>query len=92
MTTYKNTIKLFIQTMNVSIPYALLLLAENIFLFRLLQSFILADPSQAQLIYFISDLNYLCVTEFLFFVFIAYEFMRKSRSVGIDETLRDRAL
>ncbi len=91
MTTYKNTIKLFIQSISVSVPYAVLLLAENIFLFRLLRSFVLANPIEAQSIYFISDLNYLCVMGFLFFVFISYEFMRKGRSAGLDETLRERA-
>lgn len=91
MTTYKITIKLFIQSINVSVPYAVLLLAENVFLFRLLRSFVLADPVEAQSIYFISDLNYLCVMGFLFFVFISYEFMRKGRSAGMDETLRERA-
>lgn len=91
MTTYKNTIKLFIQSISVSVPYAVLLLAENIFLFRLLHSFVLADSIEAQSIYFISDLNYLCVMGFLFFVFISYEFMRKGRSAGLDETLRERA-
>lgn len=91
MTTYKNTIKLFIQSISVSVPYAILLLAENVFLFRLLRSFVLADPMEAQSIYFISDLNYLCVMGFLFFVFISYEFMRKGTSAGLDEALRERA-
>lgn len=91
MVTYKNTIKLFVQTLSVSVPYLLLLAAENVFLFRLLRSFVKADPMQAQPIYFISDLNYLCVMGVLFFVFITYEFMRKGRSAGIDESLRERA-
>lgn len=39
MITYKNTIRLFIRTMSVSIPYLLLLAAENVFLFRLLHAF-----------------------------------------------------
>lgn len=52
MTTYKNTIRLFIRTMSVSIPYLLLLAAENVFLFRLLHAFAGAAAEEVQAIYF----------------------------------------
>ncbi len=87
MRTYRNTIKLFLQTTSVRIPYFLLLLVENVFLFQLLRSFINADKSQAQPFYYINDLNLLCIVEFLFFVFISYEFLRKGKDVNLEETL-----
>ena len=55
MTTYKNTIRLFIRTMSVSIPYLLLLAAENVFLFRLLHAFAGAATEEVQAIYFLMD-------------------------------------
>ena len=70
---YKNTLKLLLHTWSVSIPYVLLLVAENIFLFRLLKVFARADLQDAQPIYFLMDLNYLYVLGFLFFIFISYE-------------------
>ncbi len=87
MRSYKNTIKLFFQSISVSIPYTLLIVVENVFLFRLVRVFIKADTSQAQPFYFINDLSLLCIVEFLFLLFITYEFMRKSREVNLDETL-----
>ena len=59
MITYKNTIRLFIRTMSVSIPYLLLLAAENVFLFRLLHAFAGAATEEVQAIYFLMDMNYL---------------------------------
>lgn len=90
MTTYKNTLKLLIHTWSVSIPYALLLVAENIFLFRLLKAFVGANLNDAQPIYFLLDLNYLYVLGFLFFIFISYEFMRKSREANLVESMGRR--
>ncbi len=87
MRSYINTLKLFFLSISVSVPYALLILVENIFLFRLLITFIKADASQAQPFYFINDLSLLCIVEFLFLLFITYEFMRKSKEVNLDETL-----
>ncbi len=91
MSIYKNTIKLFCNTRSVSIPYLILILAENFFLFQLLRSFVKADPIDAQHIYYIADLNVLCVLFFLFFLFVSNEFMRKGKSINIDETMRNRA-
>lgn len=91
MTTYKNTIRLFIRTMSVSIPYLLLLAAENVFLFRLLHAFVGAATEEVQAIYFLMDMNYLYVLGFLFFLFISCEFMRKSREINLFETMRERA-
>lgn len=91
MTTYKNTIRLFIRTMSVSIPYLLLLAAENVFLFRLLHAFAGAAAEEVQAIYFLMDMNYLYVLGFLFFLFISCEFMRKSREVNLVESMRERA-
>ena len=91
MTTYKNTIRLFIRTMSVSIPYLLLLAAENVFLFRLLHAFAGAAKEEVQAIYFLMDMNYLYVLGFLFFLFISCEFMRKSREVNLVESMRERA-
>ena len=93
MTTYKNTIRLFIRTMSVSIPYLLLLAAENVFLFRLLHAFAGAAAEEVQAIYFLMDMNYLYVLGFLFFLFISCEFMRKSREVNlVDPCGRERGL
>ena len=91
MTTYKNTMRLFIRTMSVSIPYLLLLAAENVFLFRLLHAFAGAATEEVQAIYFLMDMNYLYVLGFLFFLFISCEFMRKSREVNLVESMRERA-
>ena len=91
MTTYKNTIRLFMRTLSVSIPYVLLLIAENVFLFRLLHAFVGAAPEEVQAIYFLKDMDYLYVLGFLFFLFISCEFMRKSREVNLQETMRERA-
>lgn len=87
---YKNTLKLLLHTWSVSIPYVLLLVAENIFLFRLLKVFARADLQDAQPIYFLMDLNYLYVLGFLFFIFISYEFMRKSREANLAESMGKR--
>ena len=87
MTTYKNTMRLFIRTMSVSIPYLLLLAAENVFLFRLLHAFAGAATEEVQAIYFLMDMNYLYVLGFLFFLFISCEFMRKSRVKPISPIL-----
>lgn len=91
MTTYKNTIRLFIRTLSVSIPYLLLLIAENVFLFRLLRAFMGAAPEEVQAIYLLKDMDYLYVLGFLFFLFISCEFMRKSRGINLFETMRERA-
>ncbi|HBZ64604.1 MAG TPA: hypothetical protein DEO89_08420 [Lachnospiraceae bacterium] len=91
MTTYKNTIRLFMRTLSVSIPYVLLLTAENVFLFRLLHAFVGAAPEEVQAIYFLKDMDYLYVLGFLFFLFISCEFMRKSREINLRETMRERA-
>lgn len=91
MTTYKNTIRLFIRTLSVSIPYLLLLIAENVFLFRLLRAFMGAAPEEVQAIYLLKDMDYLYVLGFLFFLFISCEFMRKSREINLFETMRERA-
>ena len=90
MTTYKNTIRLFIRTMSVSIPYLLLLAAENVFLFRLLHAFAGAAAEEVQAIYFLMDMNYLYVLGFLFFLFISCDFMRKSREVNLVESMREK--
>lgn len=79
MTTYKNTIRLFIRTMSVSIPYLLLLAAENVFLFRLLHAFAGAATEEVQAIYFLMDMNYLYVLGFLFFLFISCEIYAKKQ-------------
>lgn len=67
MRVYKNTIRLFMRTLSVSIPYVLLLIAENVFLFRLLHAFVGAAPEEVQAIYFLKDMDYLYVLGFLFF-------------------------
>ena len=77
--------------MSVSIPYLLLLAAENVFLFRLLHAFAGAAAEEVQAIYFLMDMNYLYVLGFLFFLFISCEFMRKSREVNLVESMRERA-
>lgn len=91
MRVYKNTIRLFMRTLSVSIPYVLLLIAENVFLFRLLHAFVGAAPEEVQAIYFLKDMDYLYVLGFLFFLFVSCEFMRKSREINLRETMRERA-
>ena len=49
-----------------------------------------ADLQDAQPIYFLMDLNYLYVLGFLFFIFISYEFMRKSREANSAESMGKR--
>ena len=63
MTTYKNTIRLFIRTMSVSIPYLLLLAAENVFLFPLLHAF-------AGNLFFDGYELSLCVGLFVLFIYL----------------------
>ena len=71
MTTYKNTIRLFIRTMSVSIPYLLLLAAENVFLFRLLHAFAGAATEEVQAIYFFDGYELsLCVGLFVLFIYL----------------------
>ena len=69
MTTYKNTIRLFIRTMSVSIPYLLLLAAENVFLFRLLHAFAGRRGSAGNLFFDGYELS-LCVGLFVLFIYL----------------------
>lgn len=94
MKTYINTIKLFIRTPSVAVPYFLLLLGENVFLIQILRSFVTnlsdVEMGKADAYFFFMDLSYFLFLPFLFFLFIGYEFMRKSKEAGLDEVLDTR--
>ena len=88
MRLYKKTLKLFCTSPAVIIPYILLLVANNIILYRLLMAF--ADNSGNPLstpLFFMQDISYTCFLAFIFYVFISFEFMRKIKEASLEETL-----
>lgn len=90
MKKYTLTLKLFCKTGSVIVPYILMMVAVNVMLFRLTDSFAKAvkDPETlSDAMFFFGDINVVCFVFYLFFLFISYEYMRKVRESQMDEIL-----
>lgn len=84
------TVKLFVRTLSIIIPYTLMLLSINIVLFQVTKAFAEAakDPEQlSDALYFFGDIDIVGFFLYLFFIFIGYEYMRKARGANMDEVL-----
>lgn len=93
MRNFWNAIKLFCKSPSSIIPWAILLVIENIFLNRLYSSFKeVVNNSGAvgkvEPMYFYQDIQGCCFFVLIFFVFISYEFLRKTKETSMQEILR----
>lgn len=90
MNKFTLTLKLFCKTGSVIVPYILMMLAVNVMLYRLTDSFATAakDPEiLSDAMFFYGDINVGCFVIYLFFLFISYEYMRKVRESQMEEIL-----
>lgn len=77
-----NSCKLFIKTISCVVPYILLLVIIN----YLLVNNININNAESPLVYF-GNIRNVCFFLFSFYIFISYEFFRKTKEIFIDETL-----
>ncbi len=77
-----NSSKLFIKTINCAIPYIMLLVIINYFLMNNCTNTLSGEP----LIYF-GRIRNICFALFAFYLFISYEFFRKTNDTFFYETL-----
>lgn len=95
MKLYFHSLKLFCKTRTVIVPYILLLILDNVLMFRLYQAFVTAnsDPQavgHADPFYYFHDTAVICYLIFSFFIYISFEFMRKVRAEYLEEVLTAR--
>lgn len=91
MKSFAKTIKLFLKTPQIILAYLVLLGVSNVFFSQLYQAFVAEYEEWGEkgtdAIFFLGDMGYLCCVFFVFWVFISYEYFRKSKEAGIQENL-----
>lgn len=91
MKSFGMMVKLFLKTPQIILAYLMLMVVGNMEFMHLLQAF-QKDYQEAgemgtDAIYYLGDAGIICSVLFLFWVFIAFEYFRKSRESGIQENL-----
>ena len=97
MSLFPKTIKLFIKSPSVIVPFIIMLAVVNVGLVPLFRTFFLSqasdDNSLNDSIYYFSDIRMIvCFLLVIFFVFISYEFMRKEKECSLDEAIYIRGM
>ncbi len=91
MKSFAKTIKLFLKSPQIILAYLVLLGVSNVFFSQLYKAFVAEyeewGDKGTDSLFFLSDMGYLCCVFFVFWVFISYEFFRKSKEAGIQENL-----
>ncbi len=91
MKSFVKTIKLFLKSPQIILAYLVLLGVSNVFFSQLYKAFVAEyekwGDKGTDSLFFLSDMGYLCCVFFVFWVFISYEFFRKSKEAGIQENL-----
>ncbi len=91
MKSFAKTIKLFLKSPQIILAYLVLLGVSNVVFIDLYKAFVTEYEKWGEqgtdAIYFLGDMGYLCCVFFVFWVFISYEYFRKSKEAGIQENL-----
>lgn len=91
MKSFAKTIKLFLKSPQIILAYLVLLGVSNVVFFDIYKAFVAEYEEWGEkgtdAIYFLGDMGYLCCVFFVFWVFISYEYFRKSKEAGIQENL-----
>lgn len=91
MKSFAKTIKLFLKSPQIILAYLVLLGVSNVVFIDLYKAFVAEyeewGTKGTDAIYFLGDMGYLCCVFFVFWVFISYEYFRKSKEAGIQENL-----
>lgn len=92
MKSFGKTVKLFFKSPQILVAYLMLLGMSNVLFIQMFKVFKAeyeeyGAAGSTDSIYFFSDMSYACGIFFVFWVFISYEYFRKSKEAGIREIL-----
>ena len=92
MKSFMQTVKLFVKTPQIIVAYLVLLAGSNVWFIQVFKAFVNDykqwGDARTDGIYYLGDIGIIgSYVYFIFWLFISYEFFRKSKEVDIQETL-----